>query len=200
MMTSYLTIKPPFLTPFKDMSKDQSKIYLKWFQEQIPIRIQMLSNYVRSFSEYRVWEPSLNSLALDMLGEWFSDNVKTRTRTPLDILKIHDTSPKLFDIVGIPDYELTDQTFSLSIDIGMYLSQILKKAIPVLEWKMGSKPKNNADYQQPVLAGRGKLVFNPTRLAIGLAYGLVDKSKKPQDLKNLYEIWLYMLSDQEQYH
>ena len=60
-----------------------------------------------------------------------------------------------------------------------------------LKWqfiKTGSK--NFVDFGQPVLAGFGKDTFNPVRMVITLAYGIVDPKKTEKSMKQLYDTWV----------
>jgi len=53
--------------------------------------------------------------------------------------------------IEISDWDLTTKTFSLAVDVGMYLSG-----------------KRFIDYGQPAIGGFGKVAFNPVRLHMGL--------------------------------
>lgn len=48
----------------------------------------------------------------------------------------------------------------------------------------------NLDYGQAVLRGFGKLHFNPVRMAIALAYGIVLGRRTGDGLRELYDIWV----------
>ena len=82
------------------------------------------------------------------------------------------------------------ETFSLAMDIGMYLGEILRQSATRLQWKALKGNKQEADYGQPILQPfKGGLVCNPVRLAITLAYGLADGTYKGTRLRELYETW-----------
>lgn len=193
METEYSIFHPPFSIAFKEMEKKVARNYLEWFLEQIPKRVLILANYVQSFSGYDNWRSDLTPSSLDGLGKWFFENVTIRKRSGTEIENIYSNGPDWFKNIEIPDYELTDRTLSFSIDIGMYLSQVLMQNIPDLRWKIGPKPMKSIDYQQPVLTGTGKLNFNPIHITITLAYGIANRTKGPERLRELYDIWANLL-------
>jgi hypothetical protein len=195
--TNYPIIQPPFQLKFREMTREQAKQYLEWFQDQIPIRTEVLSHYVRSSPNYHIWEPDLKPSSLNKLGEWFVAHVKTRKRSTAEVNNIYANAPDWFKNIEIPDYDLTTETISLSMDIGIYFSEVLEKNISGLHWKLVTKPIRSIDYQQPVLAGPGKLVFNPVHIMITYAYGISDHSKGPERLRELYEIWAYLLQNEQ---
>lgn len=178
------------------MSKSQANEYLLWFTDQIPIRIVELSSLVKSFPEYSNWDPDLQSSSLIPLGKWFFGQVQVRNRSKAEIYKIYAEAVGWFrNNFEIPDWDLTDLTFSLAIDIGMYLGRMIEQNIPFIAWKLGSKPISNINYQQPVLVGSGKVEFNPVHIVTTLAYGIANQTKGPERLKELYEIWANLLSN-----
>jgi hypothetical protein len=58
-----------------------------------------------------------------------------------------------------------------------------------LQWEQQFGNKKDADYGQPVLVGFGPVAFNPVRLMVTLAYGVVSKKKTGKSLRELYDIW-----------
>jgi len=141
----------------------------------------------------RDWQADYTPKSLEKLGQWFYEHVETRKRTEKEKETIYGKAPKWFKSVKIKDWELTNQTFSLAIDIGMYLNRALEKNVPGLKWELVRKPKSDVDFQQPVLVGTGNLVFNPTQILVTYAYGVARGSKEPERLKELCAIWVNML-------
>jgi len=183
---SYLTIQPPFTLKFREMSKKELKEYNEWFHQIMPERIDLLTSAVRSTPGYETWEADRGPESLALLGEWFLKQVETRPRTQDEIDKIQGKSK--FPI-NISDRELTNKTFSLAMDIGMYVSQIFLKNHPSLDWSQPFGNKKFIDYGQPVLSGFGKLGFNPVHMMVTLAYGFSRGSKTADRLRELYDYW-----------
>lgn len=187
---NYSLISPPFTLEFQKMSQDQLKSYKSWFIEKIPERIEILANLVASSPGFKEWLPDYSARSLDALGKWFSLSVQTRPRT---IEEISELKAKLSIPIEIPKNELTNQTFSQSIDIGMYLSQIFLREFPCLRWNQELIKKTHVDYGQPVLWGFGNRGFNPVQMIVVLAYGLADNTRGPDSLREIYEIWSKMV-------
>jgi hypothetical protein len=189
-MKNYKIISPPFTLNFKRMSPKELKAYYEWYLSLLPERINMLSNTVQSTSRYEKWAADLSPASLDTLGKWFSENIRTRKRSGAEKEERYSHSPAWFRKVDIGDFELTNQTFSLAIDIGMYLSQVFVKNIVGLKWLHAVKArKDDVHYGQPVIAGFGHLYFNPVHMLVTLAYGLQDNTYDSRGLRELYEIW-----------
>jgi hypothetical protein len=75
----------------------------------------------------------------------------------------------------------------------MYLSQVFERNLVGLEWILVKKPKSDISYQQPVLKGTGKLVFNPVHITTILAYGFAKQNKSPERLRGIYDNWANLL-------
>jgi hypothetical protein len=85
---------------------------------------------------------------------------------------------------------LTDKTYSLAADVGMYFACVFMTTFLHLQWTLPLGSKNFVDYGQPVLAGfRGEMMLNPVRVATMVAWGAARKTAKPSQLRNTYEVW-----------
>jgi hypothetical protein len=189
----YKIIQPPFTLEFRIMSREVAKDYFDWFKEQIPVRIRILEQAVQSTAGYEDWEADDMPESLEKLGQWFYEHVETRKRTKGEKDAIYSKAPKWFRSVEIQDWELTNRTLSLTMDIGMYLGRVFEKNLPGLKWVMVKKPKNDANYQQPVLVGTGKRELNPVWILVVCAYSLADNTRGPERLRELYDIWANLL-------
>ena len=94
--------------------------------------------------------------------------------------------------MDVPNEELTNRTFSLAMDIGMFLSQVFLENYPFLKWEQPLGNKNFIDYGQPVLVKFSSAPFNPVGMVVTFAYGLVSKKKTGEGLRNIYNIWSKM--------
>lgn len=190
----YEIIQPPSTLKFRAMSREEANNYYGWFMEQIPIRIRVLERAVQSTAGYEGWIADYTPGSLGRLGQWFYEHVETRKRTKKEEEAIYNKAPKWFGNVKIEDWELTNQTFSLSMDIGMYLSQVFERNSPgLMKWTMVERPKNDINYQQPVLVGTSKRAFNPVHMLVVCAYSLADDTRGPEELMELYSIWANLL-------
>ncbi len=187
---TYATIQSPFTLKFREMPKEELKDYFAWFQNISLQRLDELTNAVKQTPGFETWRADFTPASLDRLGEWFAAQVETRPRTGDEIQEIRNRSSIPIEI---PEEELTNRTFSLAMDTGMYFSQVFLKNHDALQWDQRFGNKTDADYGQPVLVGFGPVPLNPVRLLITLAYGVVSKRKTGKSLRELYDIWAKMI-------
>jgi len=126
------------------------------FVAVIPERIRILARAVQTTPGFEAWTPDLTPESLLPLGQWLSRVVRTTTSSEPEIGKLFAESPKWVHL-WIRDWDLTDETFSICCDIGMYLSQMLIARIPDLSWGIGKTALNR---NQPAVRGIGKVDFN----------------------------------------
>jgi hypothetical protein len=173
------------------MSKKDLKSYFEWYQSMIPIRLDELVRVVKQTEGFEEWQPDFSPASLIGLGDWFAEQVETRKRTQEEIQEID--SHLIFPI-EIDRDELTNRTFSLAIDIGMYLSKVFLINNPTLKLDQVFGNKRGIDYGQPVITGFDTSPFNPVWMMVTLAYGIASKGKTGARLRELYDIWLQMIS------
>jgi hypothetical protein len=183
---AYEIIQPPFTLNFKEMQKAELKNYYSWFMKIMPDRINFLESYIKEQLAYSSWCADFSPDSLLSLGEWFADNVETRNRNKAEIEDICSRSTYPIDI---PDQELTNQTFSIAMDVGMYFGQVILKNLSGTKWDQSLKSAKEADYGQPVILGFSAVPLNPVRIVVSLAYGLVSGKQKGERLRGLYNTW-----------
>ncbi len=193
----YTLNTPPFYGNWSVLSRNQAKIYYEWYIEHIPKRIEVLQQALRTSKEdsYQEWIATKTKLSLDVLGKWLVDNV---TVTPVkeerrqEIIQEREAviPKKYLSILELPDEELSEQTLSIIIDVGMYLGETFRHHFPQVQWELYTKNKRYIDYQRPILIGFGKMVdCNPERLVDVLARRIKDKTQDNIGLRNLFEAW-----------
>lgn len=188
---TYNPIIPPFTLSFRDMPKKELRRYFTWFMEILPSRIDELSRIVRHTNGYENWQPDESPESLDLLGQWFAEQVTTQ---PLSEQEKKAIEEKLKFPTGLPDYKLTTITLSLTMDIGMYLSQVFMKNHPQLSWDQPFGGKRFVDYGQPVLVAFRPSPFNPVRMVVTLAYGIARHGETRDGLRDIYNIWSNLIS------
>ena len=184
----YAIIQPPFTLDFKNMAKAERRGYCAWFLSQIPIRVPILEAAVRETTGFNTWRADRTRDSLVDLGSWFATQVEYRPRTQEEI------DAKVTGLgfpIPIPDQELTNRTFSLAVDLGMYLAQVLQNNRPSLRWEaMIKTSKRCVDYGQPTLVGfKGEVSMNCVRIMVSLAYGVAKKNRPGDRLVELYGVW-----------
>jgi hypothetical protein len=197
MKDSYEIIKPPFTLHLQEMNKREIGEYCTWYIEQIPVRIVILQQTVNHSHDYRDWEANYSPESLDSLGEWFVAQIESRDLDEGEIKDTLSNAPKWFSQIEYPKQKLTNRTFSIAFDVGMYISQVFIRNARSIKWKcMKTVSKNNIHYGQPVLEGfdgpKGNkgLYFNPSYMIIVLANGIRFNEKTGKHLKILYDKWI----------
>jgi hypothetical protein len=168
------------------MPKKELQAYKEWFHAVMPERLTVLARAVKSTAGFQNWEPDLSPESLGPLGAWFRDQVETRTRTAKELGEIEF---RLTFPIDIPNEELTNQTFSLALDVGMYFGQTIVKNLPGTRWDQPVKNQKFADYGQPVIMGFGTVPLNPVRIAVTLAYAFAAKEQTGDRLRALFDVW-----------
>lgn len=182
----YSIVQPPFTLRFRDMPKRELEAYGEWFHSVMPERIQQLRALVRETPTFKGWEADMTPDSLGPLGAWFLEHVETRTRTTEEIAEV--TSRLAFPM-DVPEEELTNRSFSLAMDIGMYLGGVVLRSLPGTTWAQPLKNKDFADYGQPVILGFGSIPLNPVRIAVTLAYAFAAKEQPGTRLRALFDWW-----------
>jgi len=178
------------------MTDEQSQYYYGWFLGRIPVRIKELENLVRSTPGFESWKAEETPVSLEALGEWFVTAVKRRPRSQAEKEDILRTLDPLKPI-SIQDWTLTAESFSLSMDIAMYLATVMVRNLPGVHWERVTKPRRQVDVNQPVLFGfkvhtlvpMPPFPFNPVRMIQVLAYKLAEGREDGSSLRRMYDTW-----------
>lgn len=184
---SYTNIQPPFTLQFRAMSKKELVDYRAWFLSIIPERIRVLENAIRSDQGPEGWSADLTAGSLDVLGQWFEAQVETRELNPAELAEYR--AGMTID-VPIETWDLTNRTYSLAMDIGMYLGESILRAWPGrLRWEQQLKSKRDADYGQLTIDGTGVVPMNPVGSVVGIAQGIVQKIRSGDAIRAAYDRW-----------
>lgn len=186
---AYATIQPPFTLEFTEMSKAELKAYAAWFHAVAPARIAELEKAVRNTPGYHGWEPDQTPDSLGPLGRWLEGQVEMRKKTESEIAELHS---QLTLPIDVPREQLTNRTFSIAMDLGMYFGQVVLKSVRGTRWDQPlGKSRRWADYGQPVIVGNGRVPLNPVRIMVTAAYSFADK--RPTSLRELFNAWQELL-------
>jgi hypothetical protein len=186
---TYSVIQPPFTLRFREMPRPELRQYFEWFAKVLPQRIAGLEEEVRRSPPRAGWRADFSPHSLQALGEWFAGQVEMRAKTDeeIDAVKSALTFP-----INVPGEQLTNRTFSLAMDIGMYFSQVVLKNLDGTKWEQPLRNENFADYGQPVIMGFGTVPLNPVRIVVMLAYGIARGKQGGGRLRQLYDTWANM--------
>mgnify|MGYP006966082550 CR=1 FL=1 len=191
----YFIIDPPLIVPFSEMTKIQAKKYFNWYKGQIPSRIAQLTKLITSTNGYENWHCDYSPDSLNDLGIWFMNHVEMISKTEQELSDYDNIPEWLRSIISIETETITNRTYSLCVDIGMYFCQVLIKNIGGVELILSkSKRHDDINFNQPVLVGNKNLEFNPSHIMQILAFGFAKKTKLSNRLRELFDIWKNDLS------
>ncbi len=183
---TYSPAQPPFTLHFATMDENELRGYYQWFMRVMPTRIEELARAVGDTPGFEMWLPDCSVSSLGPLGLWFTTQVDTRERTPEEIAAMNPT-PQF--PVEVPTYELTNRTYSLCLDMGMYFGRVMMEHHPSLRWTQLLKPKNAAYFGQPVIVDFRGGPMNPVWLCITFATRIARGEPDAARLTSLYNIW-----------
>lgn len=183
---SYTIIQPHSDFNFRQKTQKELKEYNKWYHSVEPERIHVVTHAIVEDLKIEPAHLQFDPASLLAVGKWFAKSVEVRARTDEEINRFKEN---LKFPVDFPKYELTDRTFSIAIDIGMYVSRVFRREFPDLGWVQAGGGKTSVDYGQPVLSPFGGRVFNPTRMMVVQAYGLANQKGTGGELAELFDIW-----------
>lgn len=200
-MMDYELIEPPFGLRLKDrmdldfgkLTKREARAYAAWFHEQAPKRIALLVRAVRSTPTYEDWVSDFSPRSLDTLTRWFAQIAAVRRISFKEMEEYLRIAPPWIEKAGgVGDSDLSEETYSLCYDTGMYFATVLEANLKGLSWTIVERPKRSIDIHQPVLTGFGELgkgEFNPVRMMTVQAWRAVRSSDKLPDLRQLFDVW-----------
>lgn len=149
----------------KEWSKKDAELFASWFHSVRASRVQDLLRY------------------LQLSGEGDAEQVLERVGAAVvPLLK----TPRFSEGV-----HLTNEGYALAADVGLLLVQFLEQALgDKVHWEVVHKPKNDADYHLPVLAGFKTGPMNPVRIGLNIAWGVISDERGPDAWAKVYPVWL----------
>ena len=170
------------------MDKKKLEEFYQWFMASLPYCIEELMQLVANTQGFENWEADDSPSSLDGLGAWFATKVKKRDYTLEEIESIKNSFKPEFQIDFVT-WDLTDETKSLALYVGMYYGEVALKNNSLLKWEQCLGSKKMADYGQPILNGEGIVPMNPVGVAHSIAFGLLDGTKDGGALRKGYDYW-----------
>ena len=193
----YDLLVPPLGLDFYNMTPKQAEENFKWFISKIPERMDYLRN--RCAADLRIPIESLDfsSESLIIVWRWFLNTARIE-KTPKETLEKMKDGAKIFGESFINREQFTVATQFIMRDIGMYIGQSYVLNYPKLYWHYYTKPKNEINAKQPVIAGfyikddftEGDYFINPVSFAERSANNIFDKTQKENDVYDLFLKWV----------
>ena len=183
---NYTNNSPPFSLDFAKISKGELARYFKWYMSLIPERIAILQTAVTSVSGFEDLVLDFKRESLARLGSWFAascerEKLSLREREEIERSLKFSVDPSEYE------YDLTIQTYSLALDVGMYFGETLLNEYPGLSWVQAKR--KDADFGHAVVTPVGKSVANPTKICVVIARKNVeDKRLGGRELLRIYDL------------
>ncbi len=172
---------------FTNKPKEQLKLYGEWFKMNREKRLNVLSEEVKATPGFKEWYPSFTPESLKTLGAWLKLNVKVEKLSPE---KYMEKKGKVPSYIEVNDWEMTAETYSKLVDVGIYFGEVFIQTHPGLKWEQFfSKVKNDASHGHMVIKGFGRKELNPIRTMSVIGLGLADNTTNENGLAELYEFW-----------
>lgn len=172
---------------FTDKSKDQLKLYGEWFKLNKTERLNILFESVRSTRGFENWQADFSPDSLKQIGLWLKQNVKSEKLSDEAYKAKRKSVP---EYIKINDWDLTNETYSKLIDVGIYLGETFIKNYKHLKWEQYfSKIKDDSNQGHMVIKGFDKLALNPLRALYIIGLSIVNKKSDKNDLYELYKTW-----------
>jgi hypothetical protein len=183
----YTTIQFPIPGSFSEMTPKQHVEHARWMISVSDERIAQLEAVVRASAGFETWIADNPISSFIELGPWFTQRVSTRPRTIAETqsLNLGDLAGTEFD----SGTELTEQTYSLCFDIGLYFARVMMEQHPSLKWAKARGGKKSIDFGQPVLTGFGRIDLNPITILVTAAWGATRGRDLRERFQMIYSNW-----------
>lgn len=188
MSKTYKLIQLPFPLRFSEMSEPALKSYFSWFRDSMPNRLTELTRAVQGTAGFERWQGDFTSASLKQLGNWFAEEVESRALSERELEEERAMNPFPLDDSYF-DTTLTNRTFSIAMDIGMYLGSVVEENIPQARWFQPLDDKAFVYYGHACLSGFGVHTLSPVALVITRAYAIADGEDDGSCLHRVFEKW-----------
>jgi len=148
---------------FWEMPWQRAEKFTRWFAESAPVRIRTLGGFVQSSPGFEAWRADCSRHSFEVLGVWFLQTVALRHSHKEDARSVPKPKRVGFDEPGpgsqTPQrdttkvrWEYSDRALARSVlaDIGTYMAECLRSAVPTCRWAR-CKDKKDMNFNQPLL-------------------------------------------------
>jgi len=176
------------------MSTSDLHAYREWFLEIMASRLSELRKAINEDDTVPRWDPDYSEESIERLGVWLATEATVRPRTKNEIEGLVEQTPFKFPA---SENELTNRTFSLAFDAGMYLGETFCHDFPHLQWEQPLRDKKFADFGQMIISGFGRATLNPVRIVVTYFYGIVSGQQSPKRFTEVFDYWRKLAEKQQ---
>ena len=169
----------------KSKRKDIIKPYEDWFLENKDYRIKTLERYIRTFAGFESLQMDFSINSLSEIGKWLEISIKSEQMPEEEYERLRRLYPPEIDI---EKWDLTDLSYSILYDVGVYFGESIIHHFPNLKWMQDiSDSKLNVGVGHMVIQTKYKnCPMNPIWLVRILGYKLIEKKKDGNLLIELF--------------
>ena len=187
-----IKISSPLETWFDDFKQGKSKNqniikpYKQWFFDNLENRINNLEKYIRTFVGFNNFQLDYSPKTLTELEVWLETSIKSEMMPEDEYTQLRNLFPMEIDI---EKWTLTELSYSILYDVGMYFGEIMIHNYPNLKWTQYiSTSKINVDVGHMVIQTKYKnCPMNPIWLVRIIGYKLIENKKEDRLLVRLFE-------------
>lgn len=185
----------PRMFDFSHLTRKEITAYKKWFFENESIRLTELKKKVK-----QAGFPDLNldfsPESLIGLGDFMAAAIRTRPRTASEIEQ-YRIIKRIPAYIGIRSWDITDESYTLCLDLAIYWGNVFIKHHPNLSWGIcRSRSTRNVDYGQMVIEYNPLSWVNPGLSMYGSALEIAEGTF---DRESLYKRYLRTCERHELY-
>lgn len=176
----------PYGFDFRNQNRKEIAAYKTWFVENESIRLAELKNRVRQ-SNYSNINLDVSPNSLIGLGDFMAETIKKETLSKSQFEELRNRIP---EYINIDSWDLTLESRSLLIDIGVYWGNVLIKNHPHLAWSQYiSRNKKDVNFGHMVIQINKDSYVNPIWLMYIQGLKVAKGTFERTSLYNLYIWW-----------
>ncbi|MCP3744528.1 MULTISPECIES: hypothetical protein [Paenibacillus] len=179
----YKLMQPPFeMKEYSEMNKKEAKEHFDWFKQQIPSRLEQLGAFSQIHLDY-------SDRSLIDIWDWYLANVQIQNKSTSELKEEYSKSSKWMKEY-INDKKVSTQSKAFTLDIGIYLGEVVKSNHSGLDWGIIFKPKSYISVNRPVITGLTRQKdMDVIMIVTNEMYLVLDGERNPNALFDIYQTW-----------
>ncbi|WP_348621928.1 hypothetical protein [Paenibacillus polymyxa] len=179
----YKLMQPPFvMKEYSEMSKNEAKEHFNWFKRQIPSRLEQLGAFSQIHLDY-------SDRSLIDIWEWYLRNVQIQSKSASELEEEHSETEEWLKSY-IYENKLATKSQAFTLDIAIYLGEVVKSNHSGLDWGVVFKPKSYVSVNRPVITGLTKETdMDVIMIVTNKMYLVLDGERNPNALFDIYHTW-----------
>lgn len=156
---------------FKDQAIEEfeskkAEEFFKWFMSIKDERVIIMEKFIQNAIGFETWKADYTSSSLNVLQKWFEPQIEERTISDeeRDMQLKGLEGNKLYDYIKSQPravWTLTGETIRLSVDTGIYFSEVFIRNNPSLHWGQNTRSKYYIYRNYPLVRGFLSADFSP---------------------------------------